>query len=147
MTDVIYYKIAEHEKEPDVNTDMPKEHVFLLASHRELRSYNFTMKWLRHILREKRKKCFWKWPMKSSNIRKKWNTYTPIQPFPRHPVDSSTPTGISSTAFSHITEDSLSFVLHPMVLVYIFQFFIPPQCIPCGGVTGLTNKRCVVMQQ
>lgn len=41
MTDVTYYKIAEHEKEPDVDEDMPREHVFLLAAHRELRSYNF----------------------------------------------------------------------------------------------------------
>ena len=41
MTEVTYYKIAEHENEPDINADMPKEHVFLLAAHRELRSYNF----------------------------------------------------------------------------------------------------------
>lgn len=41
MTDVTYYKIAEHEKEPDVDAGMPKEHVFLLAAHRELRSHNF----------------------------------------------------------------------------------------------------------
>ena len=41
MTEVIYYKIAEYEKEPVVNAEMPKEHVFLLAAHRELRSYHF----------------------------------------------------------------------------------------------------------
>ena len=41
MTDVIYYKIAEHEKEPEINPDMSKEHVFLLAAHRELRSHKF----------------------------------------------------------------------------------------------------------
>ena len=41
MTEVTYYKIAEHENEPDVTADMPREHVFLLAAHRELRSYNF----------------------------------------------------------------------------------------------------------
>jgi rubrerythrin len=41
MKEVTYYKIAEYEKEPDINPDMPKEHVFLLAAHRELRSHNF----------------------------------------------------------------------------------------------------------
>ena len=43
ITDVTFYKIAEHEKEPDINADMPREHVFLVAAHRELRSYNFYM--------------------------------------------------------------------------------------------------------
>lgn len=41
MTEVAYYQIAEHEKEPDVNGNMPREHVFLLAAHRELRSHKF----------------------------------------------------------------------------------------------------------
>ena len=41
MADVTYYKIAEHENEPDVRENMPKEHVFLIAAHRELRSHNF----------------------------------------------------------------------------------------------------------
>lgn len=43
MTDVVFYKIAEHEKEPDADADMPREHVFLLAAHRELRSHKFYM--------------------------------------------------------------------------------------------------------
>ncbi len=43
MSDVVYYKIAEHQKEPEIETTMRSEDVFLLASHRELRSYNFYM--------------------------------------------------------------------------------------------------------
>jgi len=41
MTEVTYYKIAEHEKEPAVDENMPRENVFLIAAHRELRSHNF----------------------------------------------------------------------------------------------------------
>lgn len=41
MTDVVLYKIAEHQEEPDIATDMKREDVFLVASHRELKSYHF----------------------------------------------------------------------------------------------------------
>jgi rubrerythrin len=41
MSEVVYYKIAEHQEEPEVAKDMAREDVFLLASHRELKSYNF----------------------------------------------------------------------------------------------------------
>ena len=41
MTDVALYKIAEHQKEPEVEKEMKREEVFLVASHRELRSYQF----------------------------------------------------------------------------------------------------------
>ena len=41
MKDVVYYKIAEHQKEPEVKADMPSADFFLLASHRELKSYHF----------------------------------------------------------------------------------------------------------
>lgn len=41
MKDVVYYKIAEHQKEPEVKADMPSSDFFLLASHRELKSYHF----------------------------------------------------------------------------------------------------------
>jgi len=41
MTDVVLYKIAEHQEEPDIEKEMKREDVFLVASHRELRSYNF----------------------------------------------------------------------------------------------------------
>ena len=41
LSDVVYYKIAEHLEEPEVETDMERAEVFLVASHRELRSYNF----------------------------------------------------------------------------------------------------------
>jgi rubrerythrin len=41
FTDVVLYKIAEHLEEPDLKTDMRSEDVFLLASHREMRSYRF----------------------------------------------------------------------------------------------------------
>lgn len=39
MSDVIYYKIAEYQEEPAVEKEMAREDVFLLASHREQRSY------------------------------------------------------------------------------------------------------------
>lgn len=39
MSDVVYYKIAEYQEEPVVEKEMPREDVFLLASHRENRSY------------------------------------------------------------------------------------------------------------
>jgi rubrerythrin len=41
MTDVVLYKIAEHQKEPPVEEEMKREEVFLVAGHRELRSYRF----------------------------------------------------------------------------------------------------------
>ena len=41
MNDVTYYKIAEYQKEPEIKSDMKTEDVYLVASHRELRSYQF----------------------------------------------------------------------------------------------------------
>lgn len=41
LSDVVYYKIAEHLEEPEVEADMARADVFLVASHRELRSFNF----------------------------------------------------------------------------------------------------------
>ncbi len=41
LSDVVYYKIAEHLEEPEVEEDMSRSEVFLIASHRELRSYQF----------------------------------------------------------------------------------------------------------
>jgi rubrerythrin len=41
LKEVTFYKIAEHEKEPEVAEDMARENVFLVAAHRELRSHNF----------------------------------------------------------------------------------------------------------
>ncbi len=39
--DAIYYKIAEHQREPDIEKGMKSEHVYLVAAHRELKSYRF----------------------------------------------------------------------------------------------------------
>ena len=41
MSEVVHYKIAEHQKEPEIAKDMKREDVFLIASHRESRSYQF----------------------------------------------------------------------------------------------------------
>ena len=41
MSDVIHYGIAEHQDEPEIAKDMRREDVFLVASHRELKSYHF----------------------------------------------------------------------------------------------------------
>ena len=49
MSDVVHYKIAEHQEEPHprqgpieaIAKDMRREDVFLVASHRELKSYRF----------------------------------------------------------------------------------------------------------
>lgn len=41
MKEVAFYKIAEHQKEPEIEEGLRSEDVFLLASHRELRSYRF----------------------------------------------------------------------------------------------------------
>ena len=41
MSDVVDYKIAEHLEEPTVSDNTPSEDVYLIAAHRELRSYNF----------------------------------------------------------------------------------------------------------
>ena len=41
MTAVVYYKIAEHQKEPDIAASIKPEDVFLVAAHRELRSHQF----------------------------------------------------------------------------------------------------------
>ncbi|MBW1840810.1 MAG: hypothetical protein JRI75_03335, partial [Deltaproteobacteria bacterium] len=41
MSDVVHYKIAEHQEEPEIANDMRREDVFLVASHREFKSYHF----------------------------------------------------------------------------------------------------------
>lgn len=41
MNDALDYKIAEHLEEPETKSEMRSEDVYLIAAHRELRSYNF----------------------------------------------------------------------------------------------------------
>jgi rubrerythrin len=41
LSEVVYYKIAEHQEEPEVKADMNSSEVYLVASHRELRSHRF----------------------------------------------------------------------------------------------------------
>ncbi|MCK7504202.1 MAG: hypothetical protein MZV70_08985 [Desulfobacterales bacterium] len=41
LSDVVYYKIAEHQEEPEVTEDMNSSQVYLVAAHRELRSHQF----------------------------------------------------------------------------------------------------------
>ena len=41
LNDATYYKIAEHQREPDIAKGMKNEHVYQVATHRELRSYKF----------------------------------------------------------------------------------------------------------
>ncbi len=41
MSDVTFYKIAEYQKEPEIAEEMKSEDVYLVASHRELRSHEF----------------------------------------------------------------------------------------------------------
>jgi rubrerythrin len=41
LSDVVYYKIAEYQNEPEVKENMNSSDVYLVASHRELRSQQF----------------------------------------------------------------------------------------------------------
>ena len=41
MSEVVDYKIAEHLEEPEINENAKSEEVYLVASHRELKSYEF----------------------------------------------------------------------------------------------------------
>jgi rubrerythrin len=41
LSEVVYYKIAEHFAEPEVADEMNSAQVFLIAAHRELRSHRF----------------------------------------------------------------------------------------------------------
>ena len=41
MSDVVDYKIAEYLEEPEVGENSKPEDVYLVASHRELRSHHF----------------------------------------------------------------------------------------------------------
>ncbi|MDO9516188.1 MAG: ferritin family protein [Syntrophales bacterium] len=41
LADVVNYKIAEHLEEPDITGDMNSSEVYLVAAHRELKSYHF----------------------------------------------------------------------------------------------------------
>ena len=41
MTHVVDYKVAEHLEEPQVDGDTRSQDVYLIAAHRELRSYQF----------------------------------------------------------------------------------------------------------
>ena len=39
--EVKYYKIAEHQMEPDPKSDMKNEEIYIVAAHRELKSHEF----------------------------------------------------------------------------------------------------------
>jgi len=41
MSDFIDYKVSEYLEEPDIDGDLKPEDVYLVASHRELRSFHF----------------------------------------------------------------------------------------------------------
>jgi rubrerythrin len=41
MTDVVEYKIAEYLEEPEIDGNMSRQDVFLIAAHRESRSHQF----------------------------------------------------------------------------------------------------------
>jgi rubrerythrin len=41
MSDVVDYKIAEYQEEPEVKDDLSSAQVFLVAAHREVRSHKF----------------------------------------------------------------------------------------------------------
>ena len=41
LSEVTYYQIAEHQKEPDTGESMSSADVYLVASHREARSHKF----------------------------------------------------------------------------------------------------------
>ena len=41
LNDVTYYKIAEYQQEPEIAGEMKSKDAYLIASHRELRAYNF----------------------------------------------------------------------------------------------------------
>jgi rubrerythrin len=41
MTDVVNYKISEYLEEPEITKETKREDVYLIASHRELRSHRF----------------------------------------------------------------------------------------------------------
>jgi rubrerythrin len=41
MTDVVDYKISEYLEEPEITKETKREDVYLIASHRELRSHRF----------------------------------------------------------------------------------------------------------
>ena len=41
FSDVVYYKMAEYLEEPEISDEMSRQNVFLVASHRELKSYQF----------------------------------------------------------------------------------------------------------
>ena len=41
LSEVAYYKIAEHQNEPEVKEDMNRSDVYLVAAHREMRSHQF----------------------------------------------------------------------------------------------------------
>jgi rubrerythrin len=41
LSEVTYYQIAEHQKEPEIGDSMSSADVYLVASHREARSHKF----------------------------------------------------------------------------------------------------------
>jgi rubrerythrin len=41
LTEVVLFKIAEYQEEPEIAKNMRSEDVYLVAAHRELRSYQF----------------------------------------------------------------------------------------------------------
>ena len=77
LNDATCYKIAEHQREPDIAKGMKNEHVYQVAAHRELRSYKFytdlatlhpegkTRDIILQMANEELKPKENKWPMKS----------------------------------------------------------------------------------
>jgi len=41
LSDIVNHNIAEHHEEPEIDKDISRDNLFLVASHKELRSYNF----------------------------------------------------------------------------------------------------------
>ena len=41
VSQVVYYKIAEYQEEPEADDNLRSEEVYLIAAHRELRSHHF----------------------------------------------------------------------------------------------------------
>ncbi len=41
LSEVTYYRIAEHQEEPEASESLKREDVFLLAAHREQKSFHF----------------------------------------------------------------------------------------------------------
>jgi len=142
LSDVVYYKIAEYQEEPQLAEEMSSAQVYLVAAHRELRSNQFYRALASEHSPGKRARCCSKWPMRSSSTRRKWSIFTPIRPFPRLRADelragALLPEGAPPSHFAGSTGTTVTGTGEPF---NTFSVTLPKRKLPFAPWLAITTR-------